>query len=164
VKGYPRRFLPSLIGLVVALTVSGALLVPTALELRFGWDVAWRLPGQQRLWVAGLHTAAALLICAFIGALWSIHVRVGWRSRRHLRSGLATIGLLGGAALTTLGVFYVGDESWLVSASAAHILLGTGSTILVAVHWGVSILERARRREPIRSAMQSQPTSRAAGV
>ena len=145
-KGYPRRFLPNLVACFALLATTGLLLVPTTLEFRFGWDVAWRIPGDQRLWVAALHTALALLMCAFAGALWSIHMRVGWRGRRHLRSGLATIGLLIAAGLTALGVLYAGDESWLAAASASHTVIGAVSVLCGAAHWGVALVERARRR------------------
>ena len=145
-KGYPGRFLPGLVTVFVLLTATGLLLVPTALEFRFGWDVAWRLPGDRRTWVAGLHTALAFAMCGFAGALWSIHVRVGWRSRRHLASGLAITGLLLATAITSLALLYAGDETWLSSASAAHTLVGVASVAGGAVHWGVTIVERARRR------------------
>jgi hypothetical protein len=148
VKGYPRRFLPALIATFIVLAVSGLLLVPTLLDVRFGWDVVWRLSGSQRLWVAGLHSAMALAICGFAGALWSVHMRVGWRSRRHLHSGLWTLGLLVGTALTALGILYFGDERWSLSASAVHTVLGIVSVIGGGVHWAVAIMERARRHAP----------------
>lgn len=144
-KGYPRRFLPGLVAVFATLAVSGLLLVPTMLDLRFGWDVVWRLPGGHRLWVAALHSAAALALCGFAGALWSVHMRVGWRSRRHLISGLATAGLLGGTALTAVGVLYLGNEAWLLSASAVHTLLGLAAVAGAAAHWAVAVVERARR-------------------
>lgn len=147
-KGYSHNFFGGLTTTFAVLAISGFLLIPTALDLRFGWDVYWRLPGQQRLWVAALHSGAALLMCAFAGALLSIHMRVGWRSGRHLRTGLSTTGSLGIAAITALGVFYLGDEGWLVSASAGHILLGTASVVCGAAHWTVGFAERARRRAP----------------
>lgn len=149
-KGYPRRFLPGLVSVLVLLAVSGFLLVPTALDLRFGWGVPWRLPGSQRVWMAALHSGTAFLMCGFAGALWSVHMRVGWRSRRHLLSGLSTTAMLAGAALTALGVFYFGDETWLLTSSAGHILLGASGTLCGGVHWLVAVMERARRRAPVR--------------
>ena len=163
-KGYPRRFLPSLVATFAALAVSGLLLVPTALDVRFGLDVAWRLPGEHRLWVAGLHSAMALLICGFAGALWSVHMRVGWRSRRHLPSGLATVGLLAGTVLTALGVLYFGDEAWLVSASAGHTLLGVVSVICGAVHWTVAGFERARRARRSYRRPRGEPSAPRSGT
>jgi len=166
-KGYPRRFLPSLATCFALLATTGLLLLPTALEFRFGWDVAWRLPGAQRLWVAALHSALALLMCGFAGALWSLHVRVGWRSRRHLRTGLTTIGLLLAAGLSALGVLCAGNEGWLMAASAAHTGLGVASVVCGALHWGVAIVERARFRvlrrppgcRPLRRVAAGVPTA-----
>lgn len=153
-KGYPRSFLPALVETFAVLAVSGLLLVPTVLDLRFGFGVVWRLTGGQRLWVAMLHSFAALLMCAFAGALWSLHMRAGWRNRRHVVSGLATIGVLAGTALTALGVLYFGDERWLLSASALHTLLGAGAVIAGGTHWSVSIVERVRRRKPRRTRLR----------
>lgn len=145
-KSYPRRFLPALLATFGALAASGLLLVPTMLELRFGWDVVWRLAGEQRLWIATLHSALALLMCCFAGALWSIHMRVGWRSRRHLVSGFATTGLLAATALTALGVLYCGDEFSLLTSSALHTVLGLTAVIIGVAHWTIAIVERAGRR------------------
>lgn len=151
-KGYPRGFLTALIVTFLGLAVTGLLLIPTALDFRFGWDVPWRLPGARRLQVEVLHSAAAFAICGFAGALWSVHMRAHWRGRRHLRSGLWTAGVLGVAAVTALGVLYAGDERWLVSASAAHIVLGALSIAGLGVHWSIARLERARQRATLRHA------------
>jgi hypothetical protein len=145
VKGYPRRFLPTLVATFVVVGISGLLLVPTMLDFRLGWDVPWRLPGAHRLWVAAIHSTFALLICGFAGALWSVHIRVGWRSRRHLITGLATAGFLAATSITALGVLYFGNERWLTLSSAGHTLLGAASLVGGGSHWIVAIAERARR-------------------
>jgi hypothetical protein len=144
-KGYPRGFLSSLVVTFVALAASGVLLVPTALELRFGWDVPWRPAGDQRLWLAALHSSAALAACGFAGALWSVHMRSGWRSKRHLPSGSTTAALLAGTVITSLGVLYLGSEFWLNAASAGHILFGAAWLAMGAMHWTAAIVERSRR-------------------
>jgi hypothetical protein len=151
-KGYPRGFKTALLATFGVLGASGLLLVPTALEFRFGFDVAWRLPGGARLWVAAAHAATALLICAFAGALWSVHMRAGWRGRRHVVSGLLTIGSLTAAALSALGVYYLGSETWLVSASAAHTAFGVVGLLLVCLHASFALIARARRRVPYAAA------------
>jgi len=163
-KGYPRRFVPCLVAASAVLAVSGLLLVPTMLDLRFDLDVGWRLPGEQRLWVAAAHTAAALLLCGFAGALWSIHMRAGWRGRRHLRSGIATASLLAGTALTALGILYLGNEAWLLPASAAHMLLGVFSLVGGASHWLVAVVERRRSSTAPQSEVASGPGVSAAGI
>jgi hypothetical protein len=150
-KGYPRRFLSTLIVVFAALTVTGLLLVPTVLDLRFGFDVIWRLSGGQRSWIGGLHTGTAFFFCCLAGAVWSIHMRVGWRSSRHVLSGVITVGLLGSTALSALGILYFGDQSWLVSASAAHVLVGLFGVVCAGLHWTSVVIERSRRRG-IRSA------------
>jgi hypothetical protein len=144
-KGYPRGFLTALVATFLVLAVTGLLLIPTALDFRFAWDVPWRLPGAQRLQVATLHSAAAFAICGLAGALWSVHMRAHWRGRRHLRSGLWTAGMLGGTAVSALGVLYLGDERCLVSASAAHIVLGALVIAGLGVHWSIARLRRARQ-------------------
>lgn len=156
-KAYPRWFLPSLVASFVALALSGFLLVPTALEFRLGFDVVWRLPGEQRLWVAAAHSALSLTMCAFVGALWSVHMRVGWRSRRHLVSGLSTVTVLIGAALTAIGLLYFGNETSLLSASVLHTLIGTVSVAASGMHWAVTIIERSRKRVGAQHARYAGP-------
>lgn len=145
-KGYPRRFLPGLVAAFGVLAASGLLLVPGMLDLRFGFDVAWRLSGSQRVWIALLHSALALTMCGFAGALWSMHMRVGWRSRRHVVSGIATTCLLAATALTSLGVLYFGNELSLMTASASHTVFGLATVIWGGAHWAIAIIERAGRR------------------
>jgi hypothetical protein len=158
-KGYSRRFLPALLASFIVLLGTGLLLLPTVLDLRFGFDVAWRLPGAHSTWVAGIHSAAALLVCGFVGALWSIHMRAGWHSRRHRLSGPATFALLVGAALTALGVVYLGDPAGLAVASAFHTLLASGAVVVGGIHWRLARVERAGRRS-VRSNVHARPATR----
>lgn len=160
-KGYPRRFLPGLVTTFVVLAISGFLLLPTALEFRLGFDVAWRLPGDQRLWVAGLHSALGLAMCAFAGALWSLHMRVGWRSRRHVVSGICTVAVLTGAALTGIGLLYLGNKTWLTSASVAHTVVGTVSVAAAGLHWMATLSERSRRRIGAQAVRYAPPAGEA---
>lgn len=133
-KGYPRYFLRALLTVFGLLAGSGLLLMPTALDVRFGWDVPWRLAGGERVLTAAIHCTAALLMCAFLGALWSLHMRLGWRTRRHLVSGLLATAILGGAALTSVGIYYLGDENLLLTASAGHMAFGITATATTVVH------------------------------
>jgi hypothetical protein len=150
-KGYPRGFLWSLVVTSIGLAASGVLLIPSALELRFGWDVPWRPTGGQRLWLTALHSSAALATCAFAGALWSIHMRSGWRAKRHLPSGSATAALLAGAVITAPAVLYLGNESWLDAASAGHILFGVACVGVGTLHRALAIIERSRRATAARA-------------
>lgn len=158
-KAYPRRFLPALVGSFAALALTGLMLVPGVLDLRFGLDVVWRLNGPASTPVAAVHAAAAFLVCGFAGALWSIHMRAGWHSRRHLLSGPACFGCLIGAALAALGVLYLGEPGWLAAASAAHTVLALAALAWAGVHWRRAVVERAGRREARTSPNLREPQS-----
>ncbi|MEW6705417.1 MAG: hypothetical protein AB1430_11245 [Pseudomonadota bacterium] len=143
-KGYPGWFRPSLIGMSLGLYLSGCLLAPTTLQLRAVWSVGWRLGAGARVGVVALHAALALLAMLFVGALWSVHMRSGWRRRRSKASGLllalATLLL----ALTGLGIYYLADEQWANVAAFVHLVAGLA--LLVPFVWHVAAGQRLRRR------------------
>ena len=144
-RPYPRGFKPSLLTVISILMTSGLALAPTTLALRAGWAVPWRAGGDARLALAALHAAAGLALLLFVGALWAVHMRSGWRNRRQRASGA----LLGAGALllalSALGVYYLGDEQWAALAALSHLLLGLLALPLFLWHW-----LRGRRRRPFR--------------
>lgn len=141
-KGYPRWFPSTLHTLLITVVISGSLLVPTMLSFRFEWDVPWLLDGSQRLPVAALHTLLSILLLSALGALFVIHVRVGWRHGGNRISGFAVIGALAGLLLSSLGIFYFGDEDAARIACAVHVGLST----LLLLAFGFHFLNGQRLR------------------
>lgn len=134
-NGYPRWFLPLLLALLAAVLASGLGLTPTTLVLRAEWELPWKLAGGDRVWVAALHAAAAFVLATLAGALWSVHMRSGWRRRRQRVSGLLLGTALGGLMASAVGLYYLGDERWAAVAAYLHLALGALATAVFAWHF-----------------------------
>lgn len=143
-KGYPSWFRPALLGTCLGLYASGCLLAPTTLVLRATWDLGWRLGGGARVGVVALHAALAFAAMLFMGALWSVHMRSGWRRHRQKTSGLLVTlpALL--LALTGVGIYYLADED--LANAAAFVHLCAGLALLLPFAWHLVTGRRLRRR------------------
>jgi hypothetical protein len=142
-SNYPRWFLPTLLGALLLIMTTGLLLAPTTLALRADWDIAWRLTAPHRVAAAAAHAATGFFMMLLIGALWSLHMRSGWRRRKQRPSGLLLGVLLLGLALTAIGVYYLGDEA--LADWAAFMHLGLGLLFLGPMVWHWLRGRQARR-------------------
>lgn len=140
---YPKWFLPALLALLLLVLLTGLGLTPTTLALRAEWNLPWRLGGGDRLWVAALHSAVAFGLAAVVGALWSLHMRSGWRRRRQRISGALLGGALCVLAASAVGVYYIGDERASAVAAFVHVGAGLFATAVFGWHW---MRGRASRR------------------
>lgn len=131
---YPKWFHPVLLGSLLLLLCTGLLLAPTTLFIKADIDLAWRMPGAARVPLAMLHALGGFVLVALAGALWSIHMRTGWRSRMRRGSGGILVGLLVGLTLTAVITAYAGDESLGGAAALVHLALGTGGVLPFAWH------------------------------
>jgi hypothetical protein len=136
-KGYPRWTLPTLLWTTGAILATGLLLAPGTLVTRGDIDLAWMLPSNGRLVTAALHATAGFMIMLLVGALWSIHMRAGWRKGRHRVSGLTLALLMPALALSAVGVYYFGDETWAAISAFIHLGLGVALAAVFGWHWGV---------------------------
>lgn len=132
-KGYPRWFVPALIGAMLLMLLSGALLAPTTLVLRGELAVPWRLAAGARIGWAAAHAAGGFALLMLVGALWSVHMRSGWRRRRQRASGLVLGVLLLALAASAVVIYYAGDEA--VGAAAAFLHLGLGVLLVLPFGW-----------------------------
>ncbi|MFG6449804.1 hypothetical protein ACG0Z6_16380 [Roseateles sp. BYS180W] len=143
-KGYPRWF-PRLLGAAsVVLGVTGLLLATTTLEMRAELELGWHAAGAVRTWGSACHALAGFMLMLFCGALWSIHMRAGWRRRQHRRSGLALALLLCALAGTAVGIYYSGDAELGNWFGYGH--LAGGALLLVTLAWHWVRGRRLRRR------------------
>lgn len=135
VKGYPRWFVPALVGLLALMLASGLLLAPTTVALRTDWPVPWRLSGAGRLLCAALHAAAGFALLLLTGALWGLHMRSGWRRRQQRASGLSLGLLMLLLAATAVAIYYAGDERTGAVAALLHLGLGVALVVPFGWHW-----------------------------
>lgn len=134
-KGYPRWFSVKLIlGVCLVTFLTGCLLLPTTLDLRLGIDVPWRLQGSNRNWVVAIHTTFAFCIVAILGALWSIHMRAGWKQKARRSSGALIVGSNIMLIVTGIGIFYLPNEQAALVDSLFHVGLGLISVPLLLWH------------------------------
>ena len=133
-KGYPRYFQPWFWFVCAALLLTGLLLVPTMLVMRFEMDVPWRLSGDARLVVATLHATAAFVMLVVCGALWSVHMRSGWWRKLQRISGSLLVALMLVLALTALGIYYFGDAALADGAALIHVVASLAITVPLAWH------------------------------
>lgn len=134
-KGYPRWMLPLLLTTTAAIVVTGLLLAPGTLVTRAEFDLSWMLPPDGRLATAALHATVGFTLMLLVGALWSIHMRAGWKKGRHRGSGLTLALLMPALALTAVGVYYFGDELLAAAAAVAHLVLGLALVFVFGWHW-----------------------------
>ncbi len=147
-RGYPKWFLPGVIGTLMLIFVTGMLLAPTTLAMRAEINVPLRLPGSSRVLCAAMHAAGGFMLMLVVGALWSVHIRSGWRRRQQRGSGLFLSVLLMTLAASAIVVYYAGDESFGGAAALFH--LGAGLMLLgpFGWHWwhGAGARRHHRRR------------------
>jgi heme A synthase len=134
-KAYPRWFYVLLLLGLLLLAVTGILLVPNSLSMRFELDIAWALDGSRRLLSAALHTTASFLILFIVGALFPIHMRAGIRAKKNLRSGLTLVACFLVLSMTGIGLFYFGGEQLLIGTAFLHMLAGGLLLLLFALHF-----------------------------
>lgn len=137
-----------LLGVLLLVLLSGLLLAPTTLALRLETHVPWMLPGGARVSVAALHATGSLLGLFMLGALWTVHMRSGWRRHLQRGSGGALVLALGALALSAIGVYYLGDEGWAMVAAVVHITVGLLAAGVLVWH-GVAG-SRVRRLKQLR--------------
>ncbi|WP_262690095.1 hypothetical protein [Kordiimonas aestuarii] len=148
-RGYPKSFKPMLYGVAVMVFTSGLLLTPTMLDMRLEWDVPWRLPFEARTGVVMAHFAAAMWLLMIFGAAWTVHMRLGWRTKRNLVSGLTLVAAMLVMALTSVGIYYFGDEDMSLLASVIHTVLGLLAPVVLLYH--ISFGKMRAEREAMRA-------------
>lgn len=143
-KGYPRWFEPVLLGSTAVVFATGVLLAPTTLEMRAAWAMDWRLAAGWRVGVAAAHAGLAFVFMLLMGALWSVHMRAGWRRHRQRASGLLLVLSLLWLMLSAVGVYYLADEAWANVAGLGHLAMGV--LLLAPFMWHAIVGWRHRRQ------------------
>lgn len=134
-SGYPRWFLPGLVAAMLLILTTGLLLVPTTLAMRAEVAMSWRLPGSSRILCAALHAAGGFAVIMLVGALWSLHMRAGWRARLQRVSGSLLGTVLLSLAATAVIIYYAGDDGLGIAAAFVHLAAGVLATVAFCWHW-----------------------------
>lgn len=133
--GYPRGFQRAIALVFTLLAVTGLALVPGLLFVRLGMEnVAWHATGDTRTWLTGAHVFTGYAWMAMLGALWSRHMRNGWRVPHRRLSGT----LQGFAALalvlSALVILYAGEDRTALVAALAHVAAAVLAAAVIVQH------------------------------
>jgi len=115
--------------------MTGLLLLPTTLTMRFEWDVFWQLSGGTRLATVAGHTITSYLMLMMVGALSIIHMRAGVLRQKNQRSGFSLVAILFTLTLTGIGLFYLASDSLILLASTLHIIAGIAIVAVFTLHF-----------------------------
>ena len=136
------RFRFALYGAFALLVVTGAVwLVADQLKDSPEGEL-WQRVSASTLMVHGGVAMATLLL---LGALFPLHVRLGWRSGRNRLTGPIMIGFNAVLIVTAFGLYYSGSDAVRPWMSDVHILLGFALPALFVGH--VLLGRRSRPRE-----------------
>ena len=112
----------------------------------FATGVAWwvtdglKQSSDGELWQAVsanllmLHGGAAMVTLILLGALFPLHIRLAWRSRRNRVTGVAMIVFNAALILTAFGLYYLGSEVIRPWASYLHFVAGCVLPALFFTH------------------------------
>lgn len=134
-KGYPTWFFVTLLAALTFEGISGLMLIPTTLDMKFAIDVPWRMMGELQLNTIMVHSFSAYLLMSFIGALGPVHMRSGIRQKKHLLHGLTLLSLFICLMLSALGLLYFADEDWINTAAMVHLTTGLAVIFIFVIHY-----------------------------
>jgi hypothetical protein len=138
-NGYPKLFLPFLMNTIIGLFVSGVLLIPAFLLFRVQWDSAWLMDltissGDSREWITVIHALFGWLMLWLLGTLWSLHMRAHWRRDENRKNGVLFSVYWALIILSSLGIYYFGNQLLSQYSSILHVLLGVLMPIVLILH------------------------------
>lgn len=164
-RAYPRWFLTVLLASMLLIAVSGLLLTPTSLTMRFDMELPWRLAHGGSVMAAATHALAGFILMLLTGALWSVHMRSGWRRGQQRASGVGLGLSLLTLAATAVALYYLGDVSLAAGATLLHLAAGLALSGLFVWHWlyGRRVLGRHATGTELRTGQALVPQCRDAG-
>ncbi len=131
-------------GTLAVVAISGVAWLVLHDWFQWGWFAT-----EHRLLVT--HGVAAALSLTVIGGLLPLHIRLAWRTRRNLWSGVIALAVMGMLGLSGLLLYY-GDEEWRDIVRWLHIGVGVLGIVAVPLHvW------MGRRRVAQQRSADAQP-------
>lgn len=141
-RSYPKWFYPLVLTCLIVLVVTGLLLIPTTLTMRFEWDAFWTLSGDNRLAAVASHTVISYLMLIIVGALSTIHMGEGVRRQKNQGSGFGLLVIFFTLMLTGIGLLYLASNTLIMLASTIHIFLG----LLIAITFVLHVFNNKKTR------------------
>jgi hypothetical protein len=89
---------------------------------------------QTAAYLLMLHGGAAMVALMFLGALFPVHIRLGWRSGRNRLTGPAMVAFNALLIATAFGLYYFGAETLRPWMSTIHIGVGFALPALFIAH------------------------------
>jgi hypothetical protein len=134
-------FLGAIYALFTTLVATGAAwLVADALRDGAGGEI-WQVVAANLLMI---HGGASMVTLVALGALFPLHMRLGWRANRNRVSGSVMVTINGLLIVTAFGLYYSGSDVLRAWISDIHIGVGLALPILVVIH-----ILRGRRSRPV---------------
>jgi hypothetical protein len=125
------RFRLALYGAFAVLFLTGAVWLVTD-SLKNSPD------GETWQWISAsllmVHGGIAMVALVLLGALFPVHVRLGWRNRRNRITGPTMIGLNAVLIITAFGLYYSGSDTLRPLTSNVHIVVGFALPAMTLVH------------------------------
>ena len=134
------RFRLALYGAFAVLFVTGAVWLVADQMKNSAEGETWQSISASLLMV---HGGIAMVALVLLGALFPVHVRLGWRNRRNRVTGPTMIGLNAVLIITAFGLYYFGSENLRPWTSNIHIAVGFALPAMTLVH-----VLRGRRSRP----------------
>jgi heme A synthase len=125
------RFRFALYGAFAVLFVTGAAWLPADRLKDSPNGELWQQIAANLLMV---HGGAAMVALLFLGALYPVHIRLGWRSGRNRLTGPAMVTFNVLLVATAFGLYYLGAETLRPWMSAIHIAVGFALPALFIAH------------------------------
>lgn len=94
-----------------------------------------------------LHGVIAYGFLLLLGALFPLHLRLGWAGQRSLLTGLTTLAAMALLAVTGLALYYSGGEDLRALASLSHWVVGVVAALALVSH-AVRGRQHHRRAQP----------------
>lgn len=134
-NGYPKQFYRWFMWIAVLVWLTGVLLTPFSLEMRFEYTLpTWPLNETIKHHATTIHAVLAFVLLWLFGTIWTIHIRAGWRKKKNLVSGVLLISACLLMTLTGLGIYYIGNEECANATALVHLLVGGLFLILLVAH------------------------------
>ncbi len=137
-KGFPKGFFTIFMCSFFVLFVSGLFLIPNMLDTHFVLPTNTLFFKRLSLfWLrcfVKTHGAFAFVCLVLLGALLSVHVRIGLYKKQRMVSGFILSSVFFLLILTGWGIHYLGDELALLAAAVAHTVLGCTIILVFGAH------------------------------
>ncbi len=132
-------------------------LVYLALIVIAGSGIAWTVledwlmqgPGPLPQLLLKTHGIFSFLTLMAVGSLLPTHMRLAWRQRRNVLTGVVSALVLLVLIVTAMGLYY-GGEDWRELTKWTHVVVGVAVVLVLPVH--VLLGRRTRYRQMARSS------------